>query len=303
MSPRFAPRSLSQPSAAMWLFLSALACLAVVVGAAVFVPSTNGAFGAKVTNATNSAGAKKYFTCAQAIKETQGSIFGWQLSSHNAPDITANGNTEASANDTFVSGAGNYGCVRDTPQTSMVFNGNANIAGNGVASTTGWSTIAQSAPNSYSEEVWFKTTSPQGVLMGFANVAKYRNEINYGRALWINAAGVLVAGTWSSTGPTYTTTAGGQAVTDGKWHHAVVTRDPAANLTIYLDGKAVASTPAGPTPGSLNGFFRIGCMQLTNFPEAPARASECFAGNMQYAAAYSRPLTAAEVLQHYQAGI
>ncbi|MCB4208719.1 LamG domain-containing protein, partial [Arthrobacter sp. UM1] len=69
------------------------------------------------------------------------------------------------------------------------------------------------------------------------------------------------------------------------------------------DGKAVASTPAGPTPGNINGFFRIGCMQLTNFPEAPARANECFAGNMQYAAAYNRPLTATEVLQHYQAGI
>lgn len=303
MSPRLAVTPLAGSSRALWLFLSTLACLAVVVGAAVFVPSTNGAFTATVTNAANSAGVKKFFTCTQAIQGTQDAIFGWSLSSKNSADLSGKGNPEASANDTYASGAGNYGCLRDTPQTSMVFNGNPDTATGGLYSTTGWSTQAQTAPAVYTEEVWFKTTSAQGVLMGFASVAKYRNETSYGRAVWINAAGQLMAGNYSSTGPTYTQVTSPKVVTDGQWHNVIVTRDPATGLRIYLDGALAGSVAAGPAPENYSGFFRLGCMQLSNWPNGPTRTTECFKGNMQYASAYSRAFTAAEVLQHYQAGV
>lgn len=295
----------SKDHSTLWLILSTVACVVVIFLGAILVPATNGAFTAKVTNSTNTAGAKKYFTCAQAINETPGVIFGWLLG--NSPGVTnvvSGGLAGNSAYGTATTGTGSFACANDTTKSSMLFNGNPNVAGNGVLSSTAWSISgAANAPVSYSQEVWFKTTSPQGVLMGYTNVQKYRNEIGYGRALWINASGQLMAGTYSKTGPTYTSVTVSKPVTDGAWHHVVVTRDPAGSLSIYLDGELAASVPAGPVPDNIYGYWRVGCMQMSNWPGAPIRANECFAGNMQYVAAYNRPLTATEVQQHYQAGL
>src|SRR6202012_6188198 len=75
------------------------------------------------------------------------------------------------------------------------------------------STQPQPAPTSYSEELWFKTTSTSG-----GQLATYAGAKNQDRVVYMTSAGNVAFGVY--TGKTVAIQSPG-AYNDGKWHFAV----------------------------------------------------------------------------------
>jgi hypothetical protein len=93
----------------------------------------------------------------------------------------------------------------------------------------------------------------------------------------------------------------GTMLTDG-WHHVVYTVEPGANpaSTFYVDGVYAGSwLSGGPTPvAPIDGLYVAGYLAYDrNF------AGTVQSGEIDEPAVYTRPLTAAEILAHYNAGI
>ena len=82
----------------------------------------------------------------------------------------------------------------------------------------------------------------------------------------------------------------------GRWYLLTFTFD-GANYRAYVDGQIVGTQAGLPIPNGTAHNFRIGNRQMTNVEEILF-----FNGRLDTFAAYARALTAAEVLQHYQAG-
>lgn len=278
------------------LLVLAVAVLMIAAGT-VLTPDSLGAYSARITNQTNTAGMKRA-DCRSTIRGTSGLIFGYQLNSISPADLSSNNNAGQSGNTTVRNVQG--GCLRDT---TGIMNFTGDYSGPlGINSPHLWTRNATQAPNTYSQEVWFRTSASQGALLGFTNVERYRSELTFNRLLYINSTGHLMAGT-SNGLLNYGTVTSPNPVTDGQWHHAVLTRtDSSRTLRLYLDGALVATTSGTGSPSLTQGYWRVGCVQQTGWPGGISMLRECFKGDMQFAAAYSRILTPTEVLAHYQAG-
>ncbi len=81
-------------------------------------------------------------------------------------------------------------------------------------------------------------------------------------------------------------------INDGRWHHVVVTRQAGGLMQIWLDGRLEASGPAGLAVLDDNPIIDIGGNTLD---------SRYFNGLIDEVAFYSRVLSPAEILAHYQA--
>lgn len=101
-------------------------------------------------------------------------------------------------------------------------------------------------------------------------------------------------------GGAYQTLTSPSAVTDGKWHYVAATMSSSAGMTLYVDGKTVASNAAYTAASSYSGYWRIGYDNLNGWPGAPS--DYYFTGSLRYVAAYTSALTAAQIANHYAAG-
>ncbi|MFB7673923.1 LamG-like jellyroll fold domain-containing protein [Kitasatospora purpeofusca] len=146
-------------------------------------------------------------------------------------------------------------------------------------------------------ELWFNTTAP-GVLLG-----------DQSRAL-DDPGGV--GGTWTpvmyvgSDGKLYGRfccqaaqgTVSANAVTDGTWHHAVLSAQ-GNSQTLYLDGQVVG-TQQGAVDHQANTHTYLGAGSARYWPASPGDVSR-FSGLIDEAAVYRHPLTEADVVAHYRA--
>ncbi len=149
------------------------------------------------------------------------------------------------------------------------------------------------APNTYSTEVWFKTSTTQGgKLIGFGDGTNSTSG-SYDRMIYMDNAGHLIDGVY--TGGT-TTIASSKTYNDNQWHQAVATMS-AAGMTFYIDGKLVGRNTSVTQGQNYQGFWHIGGDSLGGWPSQPT--SNFFAGTMDDVAVYSTPLTAAQVANHY----
>ncbi|MDA8366902.1 MAG: hypothetical protein M0Z62_08085 [Actinomycetota bacterium] len=150
-----------------------------------------------------------------------------------------------------------------TPPTSATFDG-----------ATGYVSTAQEFvdPSTLSMGVWFKTSSPQGVIMGFNNTGT-PTPTQYDRMLYVGADGHLEYGVYNGT--TNVLSSPG-AVDNGAWHYAVATLST-SGTSLYLDGNLVGSGPAI-TPSAFNGYWVLGASNTAGWPDAPA--SNFFAGSL-----------------------
>ncbi len=263
--------------------------LAVVVLLNQFAP-TRSAFGATVTDTTNTAGTAPYFTCgAAALADASGALFAYDL------DEAAGAKTAADS-----SGKGNAGTYQGAMATTA--NPTACSRDGGPAYTLNGSTSFVSTPRAYanpttfSEEVWFRTTVAGGLLIGFGS-NQVATSGQHDRQIYVNTAGQLVFGAYNGTTQVVTSP---RAVTDGAWHHVVATMSPTNGMRLYLDGTLVASNTAFKAPENYTGYFRIGYDTISGWPGAPSR--EYFTGSMRYAAVYSTELSATQVANHNAAG-
>ncbi|QHK19761.1 hypothetical protein GU243_08495 [Pseudarthrobacter psychrotolerans] len=139
---------------------AAALALALVTGlAALVVPPTSGGYLARVTNSTNTSGTAPYFTCQGAMAADKASaIFAYRLAETSGSTVAAD-----------FSGKNNPGTYRGTmtsdttsanrPCTPRDSGGSYALAGTSMYVTAGGST-ARASTNTFTLEVWFKTTTP-----------------------------------------------------------------------------------------------------------------------------------------------
>lgn len=150
-----------------------------------------------------------------------------------------------------------------------------------------------------SAEMWFKTTSPSAVLLGFQNTAVGQTPTSWRSVLNIDGSGKL-RGEWYLTGdPGATPIVSTQKVTDGQWHHVVLSG--ATNTqTLYLDGVAVG-TLAGTIDEQAHPYTYVGGGHGTPGWMGLAADTYYFSGQVDEVALYRNALTADQVSAHYRA--
>lgn len=153
-------------------------------------------------------------------------------------------------------------------------------------------------PSTYSVELWFKTTSTKGgKLFGFESTRDATSPM-YDRHVFMNAAGQLVYGGWSSAPRLLTSPA---SYNNGGWHHLVLTsalRSGIQQATMYVDGQRVASGPTTPV-SNYAGWWRAGYGTLPSGSGYPT--GNAFVGNIDNIAGYLHELSASRVAAHYAA--
>ncbi len=153
------------------------------------------------------------------------------------------------------------------------------------------STTAVAGPNALSLELWFKTTTSGGKLIGFGN-SRTGTSSSYDRHIYMTNDGRLVFGAW--TGSAATVTSAG-SYNDGGYHHVVGTLG-GGGMALYVDGTLVGTNP-NTIAQAYSGFWRVGGDNLSGWPDQPS--SGYFNGTVDEAAVYSTALTAGQVSDHF----
>lgn len=281
--------------------------LAAAVLSVLGVPFGHAAFVAKIANGSNSAATAGYFTCAAAVSDTKAgaAYFAYPFgegSGTTANDVSGSSNDgNYGRNGFFGSGATGitYGvanavvCPRDHQTVVTLDGANGYIVGPATK---------VAGPPAFSLEVWFKTTSSQGKLIGFGSGRGTAStgptlSSQYDRHLYIDSGGLLEFGVYPNQ---FQTIASPAPVTDGQWHYAVATLSAGNGMALYLDGLLVAANSKVTSAQGYDGYWRIGYDNLAGWPNAGS--NYYFKGSLAWAAAYTYALSPAQVAAHYRAG-
>ncbi|KTR96447.1 hypothetical protein NS220_02215 [Microbacterium testaceum] len=272
----------------------------VTVVVLVTVSTSTAAFSATVRNSADVAGTNPFFTCRDAESYVgPGSTWAaYRLSGTGTlteGDFSGNGRTGTYAQPRAT--VSNVGCTRDAPQRSVSFTGSQCLYVPG----------SQTSPNVFSIEAWFQTSSTSnGRIMGFSDGVLSSNDGSWDRLIYLDATGRVVFGIFPGTTVTVASPAG-QNFADGAWHHVVATLS-SAGMTLYVDGALVGARADQTAGQNFTGTWKIGCGQLRFWTNGSAvgvmdyDGPDHFTGLIQYAAIYTRALSADEVRWHYAAG-
>ncbi|MGI8870707.1 MAG: LamG-like jellyroll fold domain-containing protein [Mycobacteriales bacterium] len=146
-------------------------------------------------------------------------------------------------------------------------------------------------PTSYSEELWFKTTTSRGgKLIGLGNLRTGLSTRN-DRIVYLLDTGQLGFGVWTGQRNTIVSAS---SYNNGAWHQVVATQG-AGGMNLYVDGVSVGTNPQ-PAADAYTGYWRVGG------DRGWGGTSNYFAGSIDEVAVYPGALTSAEVQAHYTAG-
>lgn len=282
--------------------ISMVAVASVTVMAILLQAGSQATFASQITNSTDTAGTRTWFTCKNAAVGTSTARFAWALdtvSASTVQDLTTN-NLDGTVTGS-VSTSASTSCPRDTPVRSLSFTG-----------STGGACIRQTsqitAPKQYSIEVWFKTpptTNANGKLIGFGN-ATTAADGSYDRHLYIDSAGRLIFGTYMRSDNTQHVIVTPTSVDDGAWHHAVATSTTAGALALYVDGSLVGTTTIS-NQETYNGYWKVGCGNLATWQDRTTTWigtwPRYYTGQLRFAAVYTTVLSATQAKEHYLAGV
>ncbi|MCL3861290.1 PKD domain-containing protein [Actinotalea sp. K2] len=173
------------------------------------------------------------------------------------------------------------GALPDVADTAATFNGNGAMLSSDQQFTN---------PTTYSQELWFQTTTTAGgKLIGFGS-SRTGLSNNYDRHVYMEDSGQLTFGVWTGEASTITSP---ESYNDGQWHHMVATQS-SAGMRLYVDGALVGQH--GQTAAqAYNGYWKVG--SDTTWGPQPH-----FAGTIDEVAVYSRALSSAVVAEHYSLG-
>lgn len=156
----------------------------------------------------------------------------------------------------------------------------------------------QTAPTTFSIEAWFRTTTPQGHIVGFGSDTSFASSAK-DRFLYVSTTGTLRFGVQGSeTGFRFTVPSTGR-VDDGAWHHAVGTFTP-GRQTLWLDGVRQGDRPDNSSPRVYSGFWRVGRQSLDAWPYTKYPYE--FNGLVDHVRVYPTVLDEATVRAHHAAG-
>jgi hypothetical protein len=171
---------------------------------------------------------------------------------------------------------------------------------------------------SFSQAVWFRTTSETGgTLMGSSDAPTGPGTANH-RAMWMDndgkvAFGMLVAEADDPEDVEAQFVRSPARYNDGRWHHAVATFN-GRTIALYVDGTRVVRYDRlpddDPVVATGAGYTRVGYLDLTNFytvfgrnyDGAPSPTSYFFQGGLDEASVHSRALSMRQVAEMWQSG-
>jgi signal peptidase I len=159
---------------------------------------------------------------------------------------------------------------------------------------------AVAPPNTFSLEVWFRTTSTGGgQLMGFGSSATGTSAVA-DRRIWMRTNGALRF-TIREDNTLRTLNAPG-SYNDGAWHHVVATLS-SGGMALYVDGALAASNSRDTgyhyAPYGSAGFWRIGGDTTTGMSGV---LDATLVSSIDDAAIYSTALSATQVAAHCALG-
>ncbi|TQJ57757.1 RHS repeat-associated protein [Streptomyces sp. SLBN-115] len=159
------------------------------------------------------------------------------------------------------------------------------------------STLAGTAD--MSAELWFRTTTASGVLLAFQNAAAGQTPTSALPVLNIDGAGKLRGRFYLTGGVFPAPVTSPSAVTDGAWHHVVLT-SASTTQSLYLDGVKLGSIDGAVADQSRTYAYLGGGYANGGWMDLPA-ATYYFNGQLDEAALYRGTLTADQVSAHYRA--
>ncbi len=200
----------------------------------------------------------------------------------------ASGPTAADASGTGTTGTYSGGVTYRTPSTVTTQGTGVTLNGsNGLIV----SNTQVNNPTTYSEELWFNTTTTSGgKLIGFGDASTGESS-DYDRHVYMLDTGQLQFGVYTGQISTITTPG---SYNDGKWHQVVATQG-SDGMTLYIDGQPVGTNPQSQAQ-AYAGYWRVGGDHTWG-----GASSDFFAGQVDEVAVYSSELSAARVLAHFQA--
>ncbi len=143
-------------------------------------------------------------------------------------------------------------------------------------------------------EMWFKTSSTNGILMGSEYSLGPSQPSAWDPMLYIDSSGDLQAELWWDG--SYNTIASSSTVDDGNWHEAVVTVTTGGTETLYVDGtsQGTATLTSSPTPG----YATIGAGSSQSFPNG-ASGWATFNGQIADVSLYQTALSSTTIDAQY----
>ena len=195
-------------------------------------------------------------------------------------------------------GNGTYNAV--TLGQSGPFSDQKAAAFNGTSS---WVQVpdVQSGHTEASAEMWFKTTHGGAILMNSQTSAIGTTPSSTTPELWIGSDGILHGGFYTTAHSVQLATTG--TVTDGKWHHVLLSAT-GTSQTLYLDGTQ-AATKTG-TTALTNGTRTVTYLGSGTTGSGWAGLTypsiAYFNGSLAEAATYRTALSAADAAAHFAAG-
>ncbi|MGW6175025.1 PKD domain-containing protein [Arthrobacter sp. NPDC055138] len=175
------------------------------------------------------------------------------------------------------------------------------VPGNTAASFSGAATATiatrnfAEAPDTFSVETWFQTTSTSGgKIVGYGNT-RTGDSGSYDRHVWMDNSGRLWFGTWLGYAATVNSS---KSYNDGQWHQLTATLG-SKGMSLYVDGVRVAERSDVTSGQKYGGYWRLGGDNLNGWPNQPS--SSRFTGNLDEVAIYPAALDRLTVADHYQA--
>lgn len=250
--------------------------------------TTRSAFIASVTNSTNTYSLA--FSTCQYAEVTDGGAIVYALNGSGSNLGTLGSAQNGSLHNGSQATTTPLGCTRD-PATYYATGGTGWVASGAKLSVPGTSSLTQ--------EIWFKTSSAYGLLMQIGDDNKTSTgSTNKGQAVYIDTSGHVVFLTFNTSNKTLTSPG---TYTNNTWHHVMAVY-AGGTKSLYIDGVLVASA-TGQLSQDLTGYWRIAGDNLNGYPNVPTSQTQYnFNGSLEWAALYTKALTAQDAKSHYLAG-
>lgn len=289
---RAGPHRLTTGPRATSVVPSALAVIAAIAVVGV-VGSGGGAragYSTQSPNGTNSLSASAAFAClAQPPLDSPFVFYALdEGAGTSATDSSGNGRTG-----TILAAATREtgDCVGTDPSLAL---GGADTSGITVPGA------AIAPPDTFSIEIWFRTTSTRGgQLIGFGESASGTSAVA-DRRIWMRSNGALRFSIRENN--TVRTLNAPGSYRDGAWHHVVATLS-SSGMRLYVDGALAAAnnrdTAYHYSPYGSDGFWRVGGDTTTGMPGV---SDATLVSSIDNAAVYTTALSATQVAAHYAAG-